>query len=152
MCRAPLGPSAQAAVSAAIEAETRERTLTEEQDVQKRLLEAGKRLHAAVDADLFEKDPTTYGQKAPKRVSNEKFIMAMGPYLKLLALDGYKGGISVQMMFELGGCDVFVGRRLDGKVCPPEEPPPPQPKQKKKKKSGTKKGEKGGMREIDLMI
>ena len=119
---------------------------------QKRLLEAGKRLHAAVDADLFEKDPTTYGPKAPKRVSNEKFIMAMGPYLKLLALDGYKGGISVQMMFELGGCDVFVGRRLDGKVCPPEEPPPPQPKQKKKKKSGTKKDEKGGMREIDLMI
>ena len=36
MCRAPLGPSAQAAVSAAIEAETRERTLTEELEAARR--------------------------------------------------------------------------------------------------------------------
>ena len=35
-CRAPLGPSGQAAVSAAIEAETRERTLTEELEVSRR--------------------------------------------------------------------------------------------------------------------
>ena len=78
---------------------------------QKRLLEA-EAVACSCRRGPVREGPTTYGPKAPKRVSNEKFIMAMGPYLKHLALDGYKGGISVQMMFELGGCDVFVGRRL----------------------------------------
>ena len=35
-------------------------------------------------------------------------------------------------MFAMGGCDAYVGRKLDGKTCPPKDPP----KKSKKKKTG----------------
>ena len=40
-----------------------------------------------------------------------------------------------QTLFRAGGCEAYVGRKLDGKVCPPEDPP----KRKKKSKNKPKK-------------
>ena len=97
-----------------------------------RFKESGKRIHSAVDSELFEKDNTTYGPDADTKVSEATFIHAMGPYLPLLHLEQMKGGIHPNTLFAAGGCSDFIGRRLEGKICPSEEPP----KKKRKKKKG----------------
>ena len=76
---------------------------------------------------------------APKGVSDRTFIMGMGPYMPLLYLEGAKGGVHRETLFNAAGCAAFEGRRLDGKVCPAKKEKAAggteAPKKKKKKKS-----------------
>ena len=108
------------------------------QAAHKRLVEAGKRFHAAFDAELFERDNTTYGANVAPEVSTAKLMPLLIPYVGLLQLEKVQGGIHPNTMFAVGGCDVFVNRRLNGKTCPPEEP---LPKKKKKKRKPTGPGD-----------
>lgn len=109
------------------------------QTAYKRLTDAGKRLHAAYDAELFEKDPSVYGAGAASaRVSEQTLLMSgFGPYTPLLWIENLKGGIHPTTLFRAGGCDDFVGRKLGGKTCPTEEPP--KQKKKMRKKSAAEK-------------
>jgi hypothetical protein len=105
----------------------------------KRLVEAGKRLHAAFDHELFERDNTTYGPGVPAAVSEATLLAVFGPYVPLLQIEKIQGGVHPNTLFRAGGCDVFVGRKLNGKTCPGEEPEP----RKKKRRKKSKKAEDG---------
>ena len=102
-----------------------------------RLTKAGKHLHSAIDSELFERDNKTYGPDADPKVAERLFVQEMAHHLPLLSLEQYKNGIHYEAMFAIGGCEDFVGRRFDGKVCPGKDPPS---KAKKKKKGAPTKG------------
>ena len=110
-----------------------------------RLVDSGKRFYSAVDSELFERDNTTYGPDADKEVAKALFIKEIGPWMRLVQLEKMTSGENAQrgvhpnMLFWAGGCDDFVGRKLDGKVCPPADAKEFEEMEKKaKKRKGAK--------------
>ena len=113
-----------------------------------RLVDSGKRFYSAVDTELFERDNTTYGPDADKKVAEALFIREIGPWLKLVQLehmtkgDNANRGVHPNLLFWAGGCDDFVGRKLDGKVCPPADAKEFEEMEKKAKKRKAGKAKK----------
>ena len=96
----------------------------------KKLVEAGKRLHASVDNELYSK----LGKHAPEAAVRAA-LEPIAPLLQLAAaMEAKQGGVHYRTLAAIGGCRVYEGRRINGKVCPKEPkekakrpPPPPEP-------------------------
>ena len=56
------------------------------------------------------------------------------PLLHLAEMEQQQRPVHPKSMILAGGCDAFIGRKLDGKICPPEEPVQTKKKKKKAKK------------------
>ena len=77
----------------------------------------------------------TYEKAAALESSNAHAKEASEASKKLRNLDAFRVSSSAEL-FELAGCSVYEGRKLDGKRCPTESENPFQKKKKKKVATG----------------